>query len=138
MLKALILFTYDILFIFNAVNCQESFIRCELNGHNLTNGETVYYKERDQSIVVCTASKKNMSELRLEESLGDKRGIVRRSDHDPHVLGIWPSRIPSGSNVKMNGVLLGGNNTGESFNLTFVGNCPSFRYIFFFKGDGSP
>ena len=71
----------------------------------------IHYREGDQSIIVCESAESGL-ELVAGENIS---GIVRRSDYNYHMLGIWLKDIDS--SVWM--VSIGGNNT--DLHLDFVG-----------------
>ena len=111
------------IFLIDAVISQhpsvQSPIICERSGHKVTNGTTIYYREGDQCIIVCTALKDAVESLEVVGA--NTRGIVKKAKTDHHVLGIWLRHVGSYSSVQMNGVSFRGNNTGKTFRLNFIG-----------------
>lgn len=84
----------------------------------MTSENPVHYREGDQSIIVCEDAA-FVLELLAGES---KAGIVRRSDDNHHLLGIWLKHV--GSRVQMSGVSTGQGGTDNaetSLNLDFIG-----------------
>ena len=101
----------------DAVFCQEqptvqSSITCKRGDENVSSAAPISYRKGDQSIIVCKSADPHLELVAGENT----RGVVRRSDHNNRILGIWLKDIDS--SVRM--VSTGGNYDRR---LDFVGMC---------------